>query len=53
MDKGYYCSSEDEDLWQEDDPVINCLAFGWLEGIYSPKLPTLLLIISYEEVPCV
>lgn len=28
----YYCSSEDEDKWQEDDPVINCLAFGWLEG---------------------
>lgn len=27
----YYCSSEDEDKWQEDDPVINCLAFGWLE----------------------
>ena len=31
MDEVYYCSSEDEEKWLEEDPVINCLSFGWLE----------------------
>lgn len=38
MDAVYYCSSEDEGKWLEEDPVINCLSFGWLEG--EVVLPT-------------
>lgn len=32
MKAEYYCSSEDEEEWQAEDPLISCVAFGWTEG---------------------